>query len=352
MARPRHPLNTARRRLTGAVAGLRERLGADAVPRSLTTQARHNLTAYARAAADAGQRHRGGERGQAPAATVTAIDAMVDTCDTSLAGLRDRAMILIGFAIAARRSETAGLLAGDITADLGGLVVAVHTSKRLSSRREVAVPYSPHTGRCPVRAWTAWRVAAGLEDADPAFTPIDRHGRMSLKRLSPQAIGDIITRRAAAGGIDDRLTGHSLRAGLATESRRARTRPHRHRSPRRLVTSLARPPRLHPRRRPLGRQRRRRRPVKKEKGGLQHSLEATLEVATRPTGEPDVVADPSVDETVQSQRHCDRDRDRGRQRLPSVGGVRQPCGHHQDQQRARAHERGRFAPGLVAMIGR
>jgi len=215
------PLTTARRRLTGLAAGLRARLGGDAVPRHLAAQARKNLTAYARTAAETGQRRRSGQRGKAPAATVDVVRAMVATCDTSLAGLRDKAMILVGFAIAARRSELAGLLAGDITIEAEGLVVAVHTSKLLSSQREVAVPYSARPVTCPVRAWQAWRTAAGLVDADPAFVPIDRHGAMTVRAMSPQAAGEVITRRGRAAGIDTHLTGHSLRSGLATESRRA-----------------------------------------------------------------------------------------------------------------------------------
>jgi len=215
------PLTTARRRLTGLAAGLRARLGADAVPRSLATQARKNLSAYARAAAETGERRRGAERGKAPAATVDVIRAMADTCDGSLAGLRDRALMLVGFAVAARRSELAGLFGVDITIEPEGLVVAIHTSKLASSRREVAVPYSARPATCPVRSWFAWRDAAGLIDADPAFVPIDRHGRMGLKPLSGQAVGEIITRRAQTAGVEHRLTGHSLRRGLATESRRA-----------------------------------------------------------------------------------------------------------------------------------
>jgi len=55
----------------------------------------------------------------------------------------------------------------------------------------------------------------------PAFRRIDRHGRLLDAGLSPQAVGDVITRAGERAGLSARLTGHSVRAGLATEARRA-----------------------------------------------------------------------------------------------------------------------------------
>ena len=223
------PIATARRRLTGLVVGLRARLGEDAVPHGLTRQARANLTAYQRDAIAGGQRRRGRERGQATAVTVDMLRAMVDTCDTdTLTGLRDRALLLIGLSIAGRRAEVAGLRVADIEVSADGLTVRVLTTKLASSRRTVVLPRLPRVApvgpmMCPARAWETWADAAGLTADDPAFLPLTKWGTVRPARspMSPAAAGAVVTRRGEAAGIEARLTGHGLRRGLATESRRA-----------------------------------------------------------------------------------------------------------------------------------
>lgn len=72
--------------------------------------------------------------GQAPLLTIAGLHRLVQACPDTRAGFRDRALVLIGFGIAARRSELAGLAADDITADyhggtLRGVVVRVRSSK-------------------------------------------------------------------------------------------------------------------------------------------------------------------------------------------------------------------------------
>ncbi|GAA0637119.1 hypothetical protein GCM10009535_11780 [Streptomyces thermocarboxydovorans] len=76
--------------------------------------------------------------------------------------------------------------------------------------------------RCPptVRAWLTWRAAAGITTG-PAFLPITVHGRLGNHALSPEAVREIIARNAERAGLTVRLTGHSMRAGFITTSRRA-----------------------------------------------------------------------------------------------------------------------------------
>ncbi|WP_067471683.1 tyrosine-type recombinase/integrase [Nocardia amamiensis] len=140
----------------------------------------------------------------------------------ALAGIRDRAVLLLGFAIGSRRSDLAALDIDDITAEDEGLVVRIRYGK--TGARTVAVPHGTHPATCPVRAVLAW--ISELGDAGvrvgPLFSPIDRHGNPRPgKRLSPRAIGEIITRTTDRAEIGHRYTGHSLRSGMATESRRA-----------------------------------------------------------------------------------------------------------------------------------
>jgi site-specific recombinase XerD len=204
--------NTIDRRLSGAVVGLRGR-GVEPT-RQATKAARTALDGYRRRLAEAGET-RG--RGNARALTVKHLRAICAACPDTLAGHRDRATLLLAFSIAGRRSEVASLLVSDVAADEQGLVVTVRYGK--TGARTVAVPFGSHPATCPVRAWQTWLVASGITEG-PALRRIDRHSRL-LGGLSGQSIGSIITGAGERAGIAVHFTGHSARAGLATEARRA-----------------------------------------------------------------------------------------------------------------------------------
>lgn len=204
---------TVERRLTGAVVGLRRhhaRVEPDA-----TKAAWQALNGYRRRLAEDGVEP---GRGKAAPVTVAHLRAMSLSCPNTLAGVRDRAMLLIGFPIASRASDLANLWVGDITTpDAHGLVVRVRHGK---STGEMAVPRGRHPQTCPVRAWDAWRTAANL-DTGPAFRRIDRHDNAFDAGLSAAAVTKIITRCGERAGLPFPITGHSLRSGMATESRRS-----------------------------------------------------------------------------------------------------------------------------------
>lgn len=178
---------------------------------------------------------------KAPPLTVDLLRAMLGTCDPGTrAGRRDRALILLGFTIMARRSELAALNIADILpAEPGGVIALIRVSKRDQDAigREPVVRYGQHDETCPVRAlrrWTADLETAGLVPG-PLFLRIDRHDHIAGTskyagkplgdnggRMSGQAVGIILdraARRAAAGVVG--LSAHSLRSGGATEARRA-----------------------------------------------------------------------------------------------------------------------------------
>jgi integrase len=145
---------------------------------------------------------------------------IVAKCDTDIFGIRDRAMILLGFSIAARRAELAGLRLRNIRDDDNGLLVDVRVSK--TEPRTVAVPYGQHAVTCPVRAWKAWRDAAQIADPDRhAFRRIHHTGSVQPQGLTPQRAGDLITAAGLRAGFEELFTGHSVRSGMATEARRA-----------------------------------------------------------------------------------------------------------------------------------
>ncbi|TMR21539.1 hypothetical protein ETD85_50775 [Nonomuraea zeae] len=149
--------------------------------------------------------------------TIRDVRAMSAALPATLRGLRDRAALLVGIGAAARRSELAGLLCRDITVhEQEGLKVGIRYG-RSGARRPAIKRGSGLTD--PVAAWTAWRDAAGLDPAGPAFLTIDRHGNLG-RRMSPASVGDIVINACELAGIP-RKTWHGVRAGLATEARRA-----------------------------------------------------------------------------------------------------------------------------------
>lgn len=210
---------TIDRKLAGVSVTLRTQYGVVIDPEA-TKAAREMLKDYQRKAREAKEPERG--RGKAPAMGLQYVRAIVAKCSDDIFGTRDRAMVLLGFAIAARRAELAGLMLRNITDDPDGhgLLVDVRVSK--TDPRTVPVPYGEHEQTCPVRAWKAWVEAADITDPDRhAFRRIHHTGAVQPEGLSPQRAGDIITAAGARARCKVLFTGHSVRSGMATEARRA-----------------------------------------------------------------------------------------------------------------------------------
>jgi integrase len=152
--------------------------------------------------------------------TVPELRAMLQGLGTDPAGCRDRALLLLGFAGALRRSELVGLDVADVTGGTDGLIVCLRRSKtdQGGAGRTVGIPYGSNLATCPVRAWRAWLETSGITEG-PAFRPVDRHGHIGATRLSPPAVALVLKRHAARAGVDPtEVAGHSLRAGLATSA--------------------------------------------------------------------------------------------------------------------------------------
>jgi integrase len=151
-------------------------------------------------------------------ATLEPLRAMLDTLGSGPAGLRDRALLLVGFAGAFRRSELVALDVADLAFVPSGVVITLRRSKtdQEGQGRKIGIPMGLFPATCPVRALRAWIEAAELVSG-ALFRPIDRHGNIKPARLTSHAVARIVKRCAAKAGLDAAaFSGHSLRAGLAT----------------------------------------------------------------------------------------------------------------------------------------
>lgn len=145
--------------------------------------------------------------------------------EKTLAAKRDRALLLIGWAGALRRSELANLTWAQISSVEQGLELDLQGTKTDSGDdgQIVALPLQPSRWLCPVGALEAWKsacMAMGLDMSSPVFCPISQTDKPRLgRKLSGKAVGEIVKRRATLAGYDwDFFTAHSLRAGLITEA--------------------------------------------------------------------------------------------------------------------------------------
>jgi integrase len=193
---------------------------------------------------------RDGRYGPRRAVPVMAADlpAIVAACDDqTAAGLRDRAVVLLGFALLARRSELAALNLSDVELVPGeGIAVTIRASKTDQSARGVIrrIHYAANDRVCPVRAvlaWTSFLAARGITTG-PLFTRIDRWGNVGPTaggryadplasdaatvpavpggssrngRLRPQAVGAIVTALCESAGLAGRPAATSSRTDRA-----------------------------------------------------------------------------------------------------------------------------------------
>ena len=137
-----------------------------------------------------------------------------------LLGLRDRALTLIGFAGAFRRSELARIEVANLKFTAEGVVIELPTSKtdQEGAGRKVAIPCGENPETCAVEALRGWLKEAGIETG-PVFRAVNRHGKLAPRGLYRDSIGPILKRAARRAGIETgEVAGHSLRAGHVTQA--------------------------------------------------------------------------------------------------------------------------------------
>ena len=157
----------------------------------------------------------------------------VGASGAALRARRDKALLLLGFAAALRRSELAAVRTEHLSFTPDGLRLLIPRSKsdQEGAGQVVGVAYGTRPQSCPVRAVRSWLGAASTALADqgrpsslsgPLFRGVDRWGRLGRRALSGRSVADIVKRYAMAAGLDAAIyAGHSLRAGFATSAARA-----------------------------------------------------------------------------------------------------------------------------------
>lgn len=151
-----------------------------------------------------------------------ALRLMINALPEGLLGLRDRALLLVGFAGGFRRSELVSLDISDVREDPDGYVITLRRSKtdQEGIGREVGIPYGSDPKTCPTRALARWLETLG-RDQGPLFPGL-KGKTLLAQRLSGQAVERIVRRSAKRAGVQiPNLSGHSLRAGLVTASAKA-----------------------------------------------------------------------------------------------------------------------------------
>ncbi|MFJ5155747.1 site-specific integrase [Streptomyces sp. NPDC088353] len=181
------------------------------------------LKVHRRDRAAAGKRKR-----KAPPVTLEPLRAMIDATNLeTLAGMRDRTLLVLGFAMMARRSELAALRIEDIRFGDDGLTVLIRKSKtdQAAEGADVHLPRGVHPDTDPVRVVRAWLQALARHGSTsgPLLRRINRWDQLQPGGMSGAAINDRIRHLAVAAGLPNApdFTAHGLRAGGPTEAAKA-----------------------------------------------------------------------------------------------------------------------------------
>ncbi len=142
------------------------------------------------------------------------IQAMLAHLPDKLIGVRDRALLLLGFVLFNRRSELARISVGDLEFGDQGVMVWIRSSKtdQEGKGKCYGIHFGQHQRTCPVLALQQWLTLADITDG-PAF----RHGNVGENPLHDGSIARIIKRYAVKAGLNPAdYSGHSLRRGGIT----------------------------------------------------------------------------------------------------------------------------------------
>lgn len=174
-------------------------------------------------------RIRGTAQAHKQALTIHRLRRCIEHTPPDFLGARDKAVLLVGWVGALRRSEICAIDFDDLETVEEGIAVTIRVSKtdQEGEGRKIGLPFIDSEPRlCPVRALRHWLHLACIEDG-PVFLGIGKGGHKmfgstKLNRLGSRTIGGIVKRAAKRAGYESaNFSGHSLRSGLATTLARA-----------------------------------------------------------------------------------------------------------------------------------
>lgn len=152
--------------------------------------------------------------------TLDKIVRLLEAVDQPIAGARDRALVLVGFVGAFRRSELAAMRVDDLVRHRRGYTIRIPRSKtdQAGEGREVEVLYGVREQTCPVLALENWLKVGNVQEGC-VFRQVGLHGDVR-GGLSPAGVGEIVKRLVRKAKLEnpENYGGHSLRSGFVTEA--------------------------------------------------------------------------------------------------------------------------------------
>lgn len=163
---------------------------------------------------------------QVRAISVDELSSMIHLCGTSVRGIRDAAILSLGFSAALRRSEVCEILMSDveILPDPRRMALTIRRSKtdQAGAGQTIHIPDGERIR--PVSRTLVWMHTAGIGDGH-LFRTLKRGGALRGPKMHHSDIPRIVKHYAARIGIDPReVAGHSLRAGFVTSAAKNRAR--------------------------------------------------------------------------------------------------------------------------------
>ena len=149
------------------------------------------------------------------------IKKIVAHCDTStVSGIRDKAILLLGFASSLRRSDIVNIDIEDVSRAKEGLVIQVRKGKtdQMRKGRKIGIPYGKYAESCPVIAVFEWLIASGLSEG-PLFRSMTKNEKPRATRMSAQVVALIVKKYCSLiGKKTSKFAAHSLRSGFVTSA--------------------------------------------------------------------------------------------------------------------------------------
>jgi site-specific recombinase XerD len=167
------------------------------------------------------KREKGASQNKKAPATAERMESMIAHCQTNIIGIRDKALLLLGFSGAFRRSELVALQVNDIVRTPEGIKVLIRRSKTDQEGKGHVIAILNGNKFRVVDVLNTWLQAAKITEGY-IFRSIRKNGEVQKGKLSCRSVADIVKRYAKKAGLTvDDYSGHSLRSGFITSGAQA-----------------------------------------------------------------------------------------------------------------------------------